>query len=166
MGMEKHAEPSIGYPKPLDPTTPDGKAESIFRHASKKLFEDCTGICFFATVGVPQIGQWLPQALSRAIGWDIDWAQCLQVGERVVQLQRVIAVQRGFRKANDFEISERMLVDAGTGPAAGRVLKPHLERMMDEYYTLCGWDLESGAPRAETLARLHMNHDLVMPHAA
>lgn len=159
MGMEKFAEPSIGYERTLDPATPDGKAESIFRHACKKLFEDCTGICFFATVGVPQIGEWMPRALSRAIGWELDWAECLAVGERVVQLQRLIAVRRGFVKANDFEISRRMLVDAQTGPAAGRVLEPHLPRMMDEYYTLCGWDLATGAPKPETLARLGMQDE-------
>lgn len=156
MGVEWITEPSIGYPERMDPASPVGKALAAYKHASKKLFEDCTGICFFATVGVERIGEWLPKALSLATGWDFSWQEALEVGERLINLQRVIAVKRGFKKENDFEISERMLVDAEVGPAKGRVLKPHLATMMDDYYRFAGWDSETGSVKPETLRRLRM----------
>jgi aldehyde:ferredoxin oxidoreductase len=41
------------------------------------------------------------------------------------------------------------------GPGAGRVTSPaEMDRMLDEYYSLHGWDLETGSPTAEVLADL------------
>ena len=156
MGMEWITEPALGYPERMDPASPVGKAEASYKHARKKLFEDCIGICFFASVGVERIDEWLPQTLSSATGWDFTWQDALEVGERLINLQRIIAIKRGFKKENDFEISERMLVDAEVGPAKGRVLKPHLAAMMDDYYRFVGWDLETGNVKPETLRRLRM----------
>jgi aldehyde:ferredoxin oxidoreductase len=40
----------------------------------------------------------------------------------------------------------------GSGPSTGSVLE--LEPMLDEYYEVRGWDVETGLPTRETLERL------------
>lgn len=75
------------------------------------------------------------------------------MGERVATLQRIFALSRGFRREDEFDVSRRMLEAPGSGAAAGKSLRPHLEQVVDEYYEIMGWD-ESGRPRPDTLRRL------------
>ena len=39
------------------------------------------------------------------------------------------------------------------GIAKGKSIAPHLEQMVDEYYSLMGWD-ENGRPTPDTLKRV------------
>ncbi len=43
------------------------------------------------------------------------------------------------------------------GPGKGQVV--NLEVMLDEYYTLRGWDLETGIPKPETLKKLGLRQE-------
>jgi aldehyde:ferredoxin oxidoreductase len=41
------------------------------------------------------------------------------------------------------------------GPNAGRVTSPQeMDRMLDEYYSLHGWDIETGRPTRDALSAL------------
>ncbi len=43
------------------------------------------------------------------------------------------------------------------GPAAGvPSMGPHLERLVEKYYTQMGWDVETGIPKQETIERLDL----------
>lgn len=162
-GVEKWAEYDLGYNEKADRGVIDGKAEACFKTQCLKMVEDSIGLCWFVVIKqtTPGITGLLAEMISAATGWDFDWERARTVGERIINAQRLIAVSRGFRKENDFDVSERVLTGAKNGPTAGRELKPHLARMVDEYYTLCGWDLQTGAPRPETLARLGMSVDML-----
>lgn len=154
VGVESTPEPDIGYDRTMDRSSADGKAEAAYRTGVKKLWEDSIGVCWFACRGVRNISSYVPDAVSSATGWDVDWSEALAVGDRLIQLMRLIAISRGFRKADETDISERVLDDPGSGPAAGRALGPHLARMLDEYYDLAGWDRETGVPSPARLARV------------
>ncbi len=39
------------------------------------------------------------------------------------------------------------------GPAGGKAIRPHFEKMLHDYYDLMGWD-EEGRPLPETLRKL------------
>lgn len=153
-GCEAYFEPDLGYEGPQDPATPDGKAEACYKTQVKKMWEDSIGICLYLTWGVPNITKMVPKAVSQATGWDIDWDEAYKVGERIIQLQRLFAIERGFKKEYDMDISPRQLEPLKGGPAKGRDLGPHLARMIDEYYTFLDWDLKTGAPSQERLASL------------
>ncbi|KPV64035.1 MAG: Tungsten-containing aldehyde ferredoxin oxidoreductase [Candidatus Bathyarchaeota archaeon BA1] len=43
------------------------------------------------------------------------------------------------------------------GPGKGQVV--NLKVMLDEYYTLRGWDLETGIPKLETLEKLGLHRE-------
>ena len=43
-----------------------------------------------------------------------------------------------------------------TGPAAEEGIAPYLSAMVDEYYNLHGWNVDTGTPTTDTLTRLGM----------
>ena len=160
-GVEKWSEPDLGYHKPMDPAVIEGKAEATFKTQCLKMVEDSVGLCWFVVIyheeGKPGITKVIADAVSAATGWDFSWAKARDVGDRAIQMQRLIAISRGFKKTDDLNVAPRLLEAPKNGPAAGRALGPHLESMLDEYYALCGWDVETGIPLPETIERLGLS---------
>ncbi len=155
VGVESAAEPDLGYTEVMDKATPEGKAEACYKTGIKKFWDDSIGICWFACRGVVGISEYVPKAMMHATGWDdLSWDDALAVGDRLLQLQRLIALSRGFTKQDDLDASERILGDPKVGPAAGRNLALHLPKMLDDYYALAGWDLGTGIPDRERVNRL------------
>jgi aldehyde:ferredoxin oxidoreductase len=152
--VESAAEPDLGYPKPLEPNEPEGKALAGYLSQVKKLFTDCTGECWFASFGVTDSGWLEPLAVSQATGFDISMEEAHLIGERVVQLFRLFAVARGFKKEYDLDVAPRLLEQVPGGPAKGRAAGSHVRELIDEYYGLMGWDFETGRPSKERLAKV------------
>ncbi len=116
------------------------------------LFYDSLGICNFGVKGVPESLRFTSGCLAQTVGWDgFDSAEALQVGERVTTLMRLVYTGRGFPKNGEFDTSI-----GGTGT-------PHSPARMDEYYRLMGWNVDTGRPTAETLARLGMHEFIEDP---
>jgi aldehyde:ferredoxin oxidoreductase len=155
-------EPDLGYlthppGTPDDPEQVLAKVEQVRKTQTKKLWEDCLGICWFACWGVKDSLKLAARAVGEAVGWpDFTAQEAMQVGERVINLMRVIYVQRGFKKEDEFDVSPRLLEAPAAGPAKGKSLAPYLGRMVDEYYQQMGWRVDTGVPTAETLARLDL----------
>ncbi len=81
----------------------------------------------------------------------IDTAELLKIGERIWNLQKLYNVKRGFGRKDD-TLPERLLTEPLTERApTGQVSR--VPEMLDEYYTLRGWDLE-GIPTKEKLQEL------------
>ena len=100
------------------------------------------------------------KAISLATGWDgFDAEEALAVGERLINMQRIIAIKRGFTSADEFDVSDRLLEAPTEGKAAGKTIKPHLKGMVHEYYGHMGWE-ESGRPSAATLERVGLAGEL------
>jgi aldehyde:ferredoxin oxidoreductase len=94
------------------------------------------------------------ELLQAATGWEITGEEVRRVGERIVNLERMINAREGITRQDD-SLPSRFLVEPlpeGSGPSAGSVLE--LEPMLDEYYHARGWDLETGLPTIEKLADL------------
>lgn len=156
VGTARAPNPDLGFAEPLDPGTPDHKAEFVYKGQVKKMWEDSVGVCMFAT-GRGFSGMWelVPEAVAAAVGWDdFGHDEAWLVGERIIALQRLIALYRGYEPACDFDIAERLLEPIPAGPAKGRALGPHLATLREEYYTYLGWDPATGVPRAEALERV------------
>ena len=148
-------EPDLGYLELSSPFETAGKAEAVAKTQVKKLWEDTLGVCWFACWGVGGVLNYASQSIALATGWsDFDVAEALRVGERMVNLQRVIAVSRGFKPEDEFDVSERLLEAPTVGAAAGKTIKPHLRGMVHEYYAIRGWDKDTAQPTAATLARV------------
>lgn len=148
-------EPDLGYPEFATPFVVEGKAEAVAKTQIKKLWEDTLGVCWFAAWGVLGATKYSTQALALATGWDdFDGDEAMAVGERMVNLQRVIAIKRGFKPEDEFDVSDRLLEAPTVGKAAGKTIKPYLKDMVHEYYGIMGWEKDTGQPTPDTLERV------------
>jgi aldehyde:ferredoxin oxidoreductase len=161
-GTDTFPRPDLGY----DEITPGvatnlgeaiDKVEPVYRTQLIKLFWDTLGICTFGTMGVPGSVRFTSTSLAQATGWeDFDEAEAFTVGERISNLLRLVYARRGFQKADEFDLSPRFLEITRVGPAQEEGIAPYLPAMVDEYYRLQGWNVETGIPTPETLERLGM----------
>lgn len=152
---ELRAEPDLGYPERSDPGSAEGKGRLIYITQLKKLWEDSIGVCVMATEGVEGILELAPQAVAAAVGWEgFGRDEAMLIGERIVNLQRLIALYRGYRPEHDFDISPRLLEPLAAGPAKGRTAGPHLPWMRREYYEHLRWDPATGVPSPEALRKV------------
>tara|TARA_Y100001970_G_scaffold283401_2_gene398476 strand:+ start:95533 stop:97425 length:1893 start_codon:yes stop_codon:yes gene_type:complete len=154
-------DPDLGYTEFGEPMVPEGKAEAVAKTQMKKLWEDTLGVCWFALWGVKGGLDYASEAIALSTGWsDFNRDEAMLVGERMVNLQRVIALKRGFKPEDEFDISDRLLEAPSVGRAAGKSIKPHLRNMVTEYYEEMGWQTDTGRPTKETLKKVGLQLDL------
>ncbi len=133
------------------------KVEPVCRTQIIKLFWDSLGICYFGTMGVPSSVRFTTTSLAQATGWeDFDAEEAFTVGARISTMLRLVYVRRGFERSDEFDVSPKLLKNTHVGPAKEEGIEPYLPAMVDEYYRLQGWDVDTGAPTPETLKRLGM----------
>ena len=153
-------DPDLGYTEFGEPMVPEGKAEAVAKTQMKKLWEDTLGVCWFALWGVKGGLDYASEAIALSTGWsDFNRDEAMLVGERMVNLQRVIAIKRGFKPEDEFDISDRLLEAPSVGRAAGKSIKPHLRNMVTEYYEEMGWQTDTGRPTKETLEKVGLQSD-------
>ncbi|MFC1870855.1 aldehyde ferredoxin oxidoreductase family protein [Chloroflexota bacterium] len=161
-GVDAYApEPDLGYPElSEDPISADGKAEAVWKTQCKKLWEDCIGICWFAAWSVPGSLDFERRAIAAATGWDdftVD--EELNVGKRIITLQRIFNMKRGMTVENDLDVGQRLLDPPDSGPGKGKAFGDYLPGMVKEYYSLAGWDPDSGEPLPETIEVLGLQEE-------
>jgi aldehyde:ferredoxin oxidoreductase len=147
--------PDFGYLQySAEGPSAEGKPEAVRLTQIEKIWEDCLGICWFAGWGVKDVTYLAPKALAEATGWD-DFSrdEALAAGERVINMMRMVSLSRGFTKEDEFDISPRLLEAPTEGAAAGKSIAPYLRGMVDRYYELMGWKVESGHPSQDTIRR-------------
>ena len=98
------------------------------------------------------------ELLRPVTGWDIDWAEGLQIGRRILTLRQAFNAQQGLRP-DDFRFPKRFEQHVMAGPAAEAPIPP-FEQLREEYYKAMGWDPKTGRPLPGTLAELGLNIDL------
>jgi aldehyde:ferredoxin oxidoreductase len=152
-------EPDAGYPE----FTPHFDYKSKGLEARKtgvlKFMRDTLGVCGFMTWNVGGANAMTLEALEAVTVWKITEEKLLDVGERVMNLERVYNIRNGLTPADDYEISPRLLEAPDGGRAMDHPVKPYLTRMIDDYYRLMGWDLKTGKPWRKTLKRLGLNKE-------
>ncbi len=161
IGPELTAEPDLGYYEPLPGQTAEGKAEATRRMQIRKHWDDSNGVCWFVALGVPEVTTHSTRSVMAATGWkDLTKEEAWQIGERILNLMKCFSIRRGHTPAGDLDYGGRILEPPSGGPAKGLTVAPHLKGMLTEYYTLLGWDPETGKPKEETLRRLGLEQQI------
>jgi len=94
----------------------------------------------------------IAEGLTLATGIEFSEDSVKIVGERITNLMRAYNALHGITRADD-RLPRRFSEEPSpSGGAKGHVA--HAEEMLDEYYTLRGWDLGRGWPTLVTLERL------------
>jgi aldehyde:ferredoxin oxidoreductase len=122
---------------------------------------DCATMCVFlldmALAGFPT--QNTASLLEGLTGISLTADEVQKVGERINNLAKVFNVREGFTRADD-TLPERIM----TEPLPGGASKGHfisrqdLDRMLDEYYGVRGWDVKTGVPTKAKLEELGLGY--------
>jgi aldehyde:ferredoxin oxidoreductase len=122
---------------------------------------DLMGVCKFAytyytetpDVALHRTLDILPGLYQAATGFELSREQLLETAARVVNVERAHNCRLGLTAADD-TLPPRFTEDPiPEGPAKGQVYDI-LEPMKTAWYTVEGWDPETGIPRRETLEKL------------
>ena len=141
----------LGIPVKTEQTDTDGKPELVKAFQDATALVDSSGLCLFTTFawGMDNIA---PQIDGACEGdWSVE--KCLEVGERVWNLERQFNNDAGFTSDDD-TLPKRLLETAIVGgPTDGQVNR--LGEMLPKYYEIRGWT-DGGEITAETKTRLSL----------
>lgn len=141
-----------GEDNKLNPHTSNGKAELVIKLQNYMNVFNALGLCkflIFGRIGPTKVTEWLNQVT----GWNLTPAELLTIGERLHNLKRMYNVRLGINRKDDILPPRLLHLARNDGMAAG--VLPELDRMLEEYYLLRGWD-ENGIPSKEKLKQLNL----------
>jgi aldehyde:ferredoxin oxidoreductase len=116
---------------------------------------DVLGLCMFCW-GCGNLFNYreLEDLLRYTTGWDCTMWELMKVGERRITMMRQLNARRGFTRADD-RLPKRLAEPIPDGPAKERqVGRADFLKMLDMYYELMGWDLQTGNPGRGKLLEL------------
>nr|MDO8082778.1 aldehyde ferredoxin oxidoreductase family protein [Candidatus Freyarchaeota archaeon] len=147
------ARPELGFDRVSGTYEVEGKGQVIKGLQDYKTTLDSLVLCSF----IYDMYIYLPDALAKMVtavtGYDFEIGELVKVGERIFNLQRLFNVREGLLRKDD-TLPKRFLEEKTTkGPTAGQVVE--LEPMLNEYYTVRGWN-EEGIPTKEKISELEL----------
>jgi len=102
----------------------------------------------------------LEDLLLYTTGWKCTFWELMKVGERKTNMMRLINAQRGFNREDDI-LPKRLYEPLPDGPSKGAcVNRESFSVMLDQYYSLMGWDRETGNPTPGKLMELGLDWTL------
>jgi aldehyde:ferredoxin oxidoreductase len=141
----------LGIPVKTEQTDTDGKPELVKAFQDATALVDSAGLCVFTTFawGMDNIA---PQVDAACEGdWSVE--NCLEVGERIWNMERDFNEAAGFT-ADDDKLPKRLLEEViKAGPTEGHVNR--LGEMLPKYYEVRGWTAD-GKLTDETRQRLSL----------
>ena len=149
----------LGFDRPLEPLSlgPD-KVRFALKTQQFYSFLDTASLCQF--VWGPAWTLYGPQEtvdfVRLVTGWsDFSLEELMTIGERRINLLRAFNAREGIDRSADRLPAKFFRPLGGTGPTAGiAMVEAEIEAAKNEYYRLAGWDVATGNPTPETLARL------------
>jgi aldehyde:ferredoxin oxidoreductase len=150
----------FGVPIPwqVDRFAIEGKGKlTIWNQDVRTVTLDCATMCaFLLDMAVPATACQNTATLMEAVtGLSFTPEEVLKVGERVNNLAKSFNVREGFTRADD-TLPERLMTEPlKAGASKGQVIsREDLDKMLDEYYSLRGWDVKTGTPTRAKLTDL------------
>ncbi|MCL4370517.1 MAG: 4Fe-4S binding protein [Chloroflexi bacterium] len=134
----------------------EGKAQKVIELQHIRPAFDVLGVCRLLWVEIDFDKEWYPKVLEAVTGLQYGWDDLNRVSERVWNLTRLFWMkhQPGFGRKDDLPPARFYQEPVPDGPTQGRlVTREQIDRLLDEYYSLRGWDAE-GHPTPQKLAEL------------
>jgi len=160
-GFERpNAVPELGLIRPRNRKDTEGKARITAKAQDAIALQNSLVVCSFTgniTFRPAAIADYI-KWLGAVTGFEYDVTELMMVGERINNLTRAFNVREGMTRRDDYlppRFAENMLSGAS---AEQKMTKEDLEKMLDEYYMLRGWDKETGLPTAAKLVSLGLGY--------
>jgi aldehyde:ferredoxin oxidoreductase len=146
----------FGSEKAVDRLSVDGKGRLVKRSMVVSATLDALGLCKVPVLSIVCDYSLRDEAAltSALIGWEISAGELAEVGERIVNAERLINLRLGADMADDDlpdHFVEERVPDAG--PTFGMTVD--IESMRRDFYSAMGWD-EQGVPTREKLRELDL----------
>jgi len=145
----------VDLPPIIDPFSHEEVSTFNAKFNGIRQFDDCLGTCRFASPD-PKL---VVACVNAVTGWDLSLEDAFTIGRRVINQLRVFNFSHGMKK-EDERPSKRYGSIPVDGPAMGKNIMEKWEAMVENYYSLMGWDPKSGKPLPETLKKLGLE-DLI-----
>ena len=137
----------------IDRFSEDGKPAMVKWCEECRGIQNCLEVCVFPwrqdDIALPRL---LSDIYVAVTGVEASGEQLMKVGERLTNLERCFNIREGLQKSDDSlpdRFTKEMLPE---GPSKGHVVR--IGPMVDEYYELRGWDVETGLPKRANLEGL------------
>ena len=128
----------------------EGRAEFVKYNQDERAAFFSLDLCDFMPFSEKQT----TDLLNFATGYEFTPEEYVYIGERIWNLTRLIAVREGVSRKDDTLPARFLEEPLPAGAAKGHfVSREELDTMLDEYYTLRGWD-KNGIPTKEKLEEL------------
>jgi len=149
-----HQDARVRYLPDMD--TYEGKVELAIANQNLSAVGDSLVQCRFIMESA--LGQAFGNEYSNLVkavtGLELSTAELNEIGERIVNMERMFNIREGIRRRDDTLPYKVMWEEIPQGPHKGeRIPAEKLEELLNSYYKLRGWD-ENGVPLKETLKRL------------
>ena len=152
-GLKDHG---VRDPETVDAFDEAGKGKDCAILQRGMILPDVLSTCKFMCYAGITVEHWA-EILSAATGWDMDAEELLQVGERVINIQRMFNVRESLGRKDDY-LPQRVLTRPEFGAFKDEencTIKDY-DALLTEYYQACGWDVETGVPTSEKLKELDL----------
>jgi len=158
-GSHHDTRPTPQYAPTFDKRGTDGKPAFAAQSQHFTAIGDSLVMCRFTSER--GFGTALNDAYAEMVatvtGWPMSVAALDEIGERIVNLERLLNVREGVRRKDDVLPWRVMHEPIPDGPSAGMHCPPEeLSAMLDEYYQIRGWSVD-GVPTEATLKRLGLD---------
>jgi aldehyde:ferredoxin oxidoreductase len=136
----------------------DKRAEIVRWHEDIYAMTECMGLCVFTSTGRYFMSpERMTEIFSVALGERFEVEQLMRLGRRIVTLEKCFNVREGATRTDDtlaYRLMNEYQKDSLGDDAINSPEK--LNRMLDEYYTLHGWDIKTSWPTKEVLSLLDL----------
>jgi aldehyde:ferredoxin oxidoreductase len=141
----------------------EGVPQSVYMQEQAKAIVDMTGTCLYnngllswETKSSPDAAKYVCEFASSLTGLDLSTRRFNEIGRRVNNLEKAFNVLHGgFRRKDDHPPKRFWEEPVKSGPYKGeRIDHGVWERMLDEYYTIQGWDVETGLQKRSMLEEI------------
>jgi len=145
----------------------EGKGRVIWWWESYVALFDALGMCkllaFHCLPGVFDFGVFA-NLIKWGIGLELSPQEVFEVGERITTIERMFIAREGVRREDDFPPERYFKPLQRTEGVAEHLKDMKLDRecfntMLDEYYELHGWNVNTGIPLPETVERLGLSQE-------
>jgi aldehyde:ferredoxin oxidoreductase len=118
----------------------------------KSIISDSLVICQFLPYSFTQ----LAEITAVVCGWDTDVAEQMRVAERILTVMRLFNIRTGFTEKEDM-LPRRFYQPKTDGVLSDTALDPvEQEKAKHNYYSLMGWDADTGIPLPERVEELEI----------
>ena len=150
-----------GTEEAVNPVSPGGKPAMVAWHEEIYAVSDCVGICAFTSTWSYRMGfENVAELYRDATGIEMEPEEMRRIGEKIVTLERCFNLREG-RTAEDLDILPPRMFTPSATIRHGEVTltEKKLKAMLEEYYGLREWDLETGRPTPEKMKKLGLGRE-------